>query len=166
MEKISFKETIALIKGDFNPYCEPFWKSVLFIPGFKYTLHHRLCYYFYCHKWLMPLFAIWRLYMFHLTWKFGIQTAWNRSLPARFVIAHFGGITFFPESCGEGVYLRQGCTVGSGGRDGRHPRIGKNVEFGANVCVIGNIEIGDHAKLGAGAVVTKDVPPYAVVFTQ
>lgn len=101
--------------------------------------------------------------MYRLTWKFGIQTAWNKSLPAHFTIAHFGGITFMPESCGEGVYLRQGCTVGRGGRNGRLPRIGKNVEFGANVCVVGDIEVGDNAKLGAGAVVTKDVPPYAVM---
>lgn len=164
MEKISYKDTILLIKGDLVAYAEPFWKAALFIPGFKYTLHHRLCYYFYCHKIYLPLFVIWRLYMYHLTWKFGIQMDWNRKLPARFTISHFGGITFMPESCGEGVYLRQGCTVGRSGRgDGRFPRIGNNVEFGANVCVVGDIEIGDHAKLGAGAVVTKDVPPYAVV---
>lgn len=161
MEKISFKETVDLIKGDLMPYCEPFWKSVLFIPGFKYTFHHRLCYYFYCHKWLLPLFVIWRLYMYRLTWKFGIQTAWNRSLPAHFVIAHFGGITFFPESCGPHPYLRQGVTVGAG--HGGNPTIGEHVEFGSNSIVIGNITIGNHVKIAAGAVVTKDVPDYSIV---
>lgn len=89
--------------------------------------------------------------------------AWNRSLPRFFTIAHFGGITFFPESCGEHVYLRQGVTVGSSGRGGRHPRIGNHVTFGANSVLVGDIEIGDYAVIGAGAVVTKNVPAHAVV---
>lgn len=164
MAKITFRETVNLIKGDLVAYAEPFWKSVLFIPGFKYTFHHRLCWYFYNHKIFLPLFVIWRLYMYHLTWKLGIQTAWNQSLPARFTISHFGGITFLPESCGEGVYLRQGCTVGRGGRgNSRLPRIGNNVEFGANVCVVGDIDVGNNVTIGAGAVVTKSVPDNAIV---
>lgn len=164
MGKITLKETISLIKSDLPAYAEPFWKSYLFIPGFKYTLNHRLCYYFSQNKWLFPLFVFQFLYMKHLTYKFGIQTSWMMQLPPRFTISHFGGITFLPESCGEGLYLRQGCTVGRAGRgNGRFPRIGNNVEFGANVCVIGDIEIGDNVTIGAGAVVTKSIPDNAIV---
>jgi len=38
------------------------------------------------------------------------------------------------------------------------PTISDNVSFGANVTVIGKINIGENAIIGAGAVVTKSVP--------
>ena len=165
MYNVTFKETIQWIKEDLRGYAMPFWRAFLVVPGFKYSFHHRLCYYFYCHKWLFPMFVIWRLYMYHLTYKFGIQTAWNKPLPRYISLPHFSGITFFPESCGHHLYLRQGCTVGRADSEGtgRLPRIGNYVEFGANVCVIGDIEIGNNVKIGAGAVVTKSVPDNSVV---
>lgn len=165
---MTFLETIKLIKLDLPIYKEPFWKAVLFIPGFKYTFHHRLCYYFYCHWYTKPLFVIWWLYLKHLTYLFGIQTAWNKPLPKKFTIAHFGGITFFPDSCGENIYLRQGVTVGAAGIGqthpiNPHPKIGNNVIFGANAVVIGGIEIGDGTIIGANSVVTKSTPPNSIV---
>lgn len=42
-------------------------------------------------------------------------------------------------------------------------RIGNFVWFGNRVTVVGNVTIGDGAIIAAGAVVTKDVPPYAIV---
>lgn len=39
------------------------------------------------------------------------------------------------------------------------PVIGNRVFIGANACLLGNINIGDNVIIGAGAVVTKDVPP-------
>jgi acetyltransferase-like isoleucine patch superfamily enzyme len=41
--------------------------------------------------------------------------------------------------------------------------IGDFVDVGSNAVVIGSITVGDGAIIGAGAVVVKDVPPYAVV---
>lgn len=41
--------------------------------------------------------------------------------------------------------------------------IGDFVWFGNRVTVVGNVTIGDGAIIAAGAVVTKDVPPYAIV---
>lgn len=41
--------------------------------------------------------------------------------------------------------------------------IGNDVWIGKRVMVMGGLKIGDGAVIGAGAVVTKDVPPYAVV---
>lgn len=163
--KYTFKEFLSDVKSDLTRYKEPFLKSVLFIPGYKYTFHHRLCYYFYCHKLFFILFVIHWLYMKHLTYLYGIQTAWNKRLPRDFVIAHFGGITFFPRECGEGIYLLQGVTVGGAlvGVEQRHPKIGNNVVFGANSIVVGDIEIGDDVVIAAGAVVVKDVPAGCVV---
>ena len=41
--------------------------------------------------------------------------------------------------------------------------IGNDVWIGANVCILPGVHIGDGAILAAGAVVTKDVEPYAIV---
>lgn len=41
--------------------------------------------------------------------------------------------------------------------------IGNDVWFGANSLVLKGVKIGDGAVIGAGAVVTRDVPPYAIV---
>lgn len=42
-------------------------------------------------------------------------------------------------------------------------RIGKDVWIGANAGVTDGVVIGDHAVVGMGAVVTRDVPPFAIV---
>ncbi len=41
-------------------------------------------------------------------------------------------------------------------------RIGNDVWIAANVVVLRDVSIGDHAVIGAGSVVTGDIPPYAV----
>jgi len=43
-------------------------------------------------------------------------------------------------------------------------RICKAASIGANATILGGVTIGEHALVGAGSVVTKDVPPYALVF--
>jgi dTDP-4-amino-4,6-dideoxygalactose transaminase/acetyltransferase-like isoleucine patch superfamily enzyme len=41
--------------------------------------------------------------------------------------------------------------------------VGKGASIGSNATVLSNVRIGERAIIGAGSVVTKDVPPYAVV---
>ena len=41
-------------------------------------------------------------------------------------------------------------------------RIGKNVWIGAGAIVLPGVTIGDHSVIGAGSVVTKDIPPNVV----
>jgi serine O-acetyltransferase len=61
---------------------------------------------------------------------------------------------------GDDVSMLQGVTLGGTGaeRGDRHPKIGKGVLLGAGATVIGNITIGDYAKIASGAVVLKPVP--------
>jgi serine O-acetyltransferase len=62
---------------------------------------------------------------------------------------------------GEDVSMLQGVTLGgtSAEREDRHPKIGRGVLLAAGAKVIGNIVIGDYAKVAAGAVVLQPVPP-------
>ena len=61
---------------------------------------------------------------------------------------------------GDGVSMLQGVTLGGTGKErgDRHPKVGKGVLLGANATVLGNITIGDYAKIASGSVVLKPVP--------
>jgi acetyltransferase-like isoleucine patch superfamily enzyme len=41
-------------------------------------------------------------------------------------------------------------------------RIGKRVWIGENACILPGVSIGDGAVIGAGSVVTKDIPPNSI----
>ena len=61
---------------------------------------------------------------------------------------------------GDEVSMLHGVTLGGTGaeRGDRHPKIGKGVLLGAGAKVLGNIVIGDYAKVASGSVVLKPVP--------
>jgi len=66
---------------------------------------------------------------------------------------------------GKNVTLYQGVTLGGTGKEKgkRHPTIGNNVVVATGAKVLGSFKVGDHAKIGAGSVVLKEVPPHATV---
>lgn len=66
---------------------------------------------------------------------------------------------------GDDCHLTQEVTLGgtSTRREKRHPTLGKGVVVGAGAKLIGAITVGDYARIGAGAVVVTNVPPYATV---
>jgi len=66
---------------------------------------------------------------------------------------------------GEGVIIYQGVTLGGTGKQTgkRHPTIKKGAVISAGAKVLGGFTVGEYAKIGAGAVVLKEVPPYATV---
>ena len=106
------------------------------------------------------------------------------------VISHFGrfvtGIEIHPgATIGEGLFIDhgmgvvigetaeigddcnilQGVTLGGTSlhRTKRHPTLGNRVTVGAGAKLIGAIEVGDNARIGAGSVVVTNVPPNATV---
>jgi serine O-acetyltransferase len=66
---------------------------------------------------------------------------------------------------GDNVSILQGVTLGGTGKadEDRHPKIGNGVLIGAGAIILGNIRIGECARIGAGSVVVKDVPPRVTV---
>jgi len=63
---------------------------------------------------------------------------------------------------GNDCSILQGVTLGGTGaeRGDRHPKVGKGVLLGAGANVLGNITIGDYAKIASGSVVLKPVPAH------
>lgn len=63
-------------------------------------------------------------------------------------------------SIGDHVSILQGVTLGGTGKENgdRHPKIGTGVLIGAGAKILGNITVGDCARVAAGSVVLKDVP--------
>jgi serine O-acetyltransferase len=66
---------------------------------------------------------------------------------------------------GDDVTIFHGVTLGGTGRESgkRHPTVGDRVTIGAGAKVLGPIKIGDDSRIGANAVVVKEVPASAVV---
>ena len=62
---------------------------------------------------------------------------------------------------GDDVSMLHGVTLGGTGKvfTDRHPKIGNGVLLGAGSKVLGNITVGDEARVGSGSVVLSDVPP-------
>ena len=63
---------------------------------------------------------------------------------------------------GNNSTIFQQVTIGANERD-EHPKIGSNVIIGAGAKVIGNVTVGDYVKIGANAVITKNVPSNCIV---
>ena len=101
-----------------------------------------------------------------------VQVMWGIELPRSakigpgLYIGHFGGITIAPGVViGRNCNLSQQITVGLSGQGEKAgvPTIGDNVYLAPGVRVFGRISIGDNVKIGANAVVYKDIPDNAVV---
>jgi len=84
----------------------------------------------------------------------------------RFFIDHATGVVIGETAViGDDVTIYQGVTLGgvSFEKGKRHPTIGDRVVAGANATILGNINIGNDVRIGAGSVVLKDVPNNSTV---
>ncbi len=94
----------------------------------------------------------------------GIEIHPGAQIGRGFFIDHGMGVVLGETTVvGDRVTLYQGVTLGGTGKQGgkRHPTLGDDVVVGVGAKVLGAITIGDGARIGAGAVVVKDVPPHA-----
>jgi serine O-acetyltransferase len=68
---------------------------------------------------------------------------------------------------GKNLSVYQGVTLGNKGTGSRsvtNPTIGDNVSICANATVIGGVKIGNNVIIGAGSVVTKDIPDNYIAY--
>ena len=78
------------------------------------------------------------------------------------LLPHPQGVVIHPDAeIGPNCLLMQQVTLGTGPKPGV-PKLGGHVDVGAGAKLLGGIVIGEHATIGANAVVISDVPPHAV----
>lgn len=85
--------------------------------------------------------------------------------PGLFIDHGIGVVIGETTEIGENVTLYQGCTLGGTGKEKgkRHPTIGNHVVVAAGAKILGSFKVGDNARIGAGAVVLREVPPNSTV---
>ncbi len=113
----------------------------------------------------MPLSLLYRV-MFKLTEIFcGIMLPYTVRVGRRVRLEHFGGMILVAEEIGSDVTIRQNTTFGIARTETLYawPRIEDGADIGAGAVILGRVTVGRGAVVGANAVVTHDVPPYAVV---
>ncbi len=96
----------------------------------------------------------------------GVEIHPAAKIGKRFFIDHGSGVVIGETArIGDCVTLYQGVTLGGTGfqRGKRHPTVGDNVTVGSGAKLLGPIEIGECAKIGANTVVVEDVPAGATV---
>ncbi len=143
---------------DRDPAARTRWEVLTLYPGLHAVVLHRLAHWCWRHglKWIGRFVA-------HVSrWLTGIEIH-----PAAVV----GNGVFFDHAMGvvvgETAEIGDGCTIYQGVTLGgtslykgakRHPTLGRNVVVGAGAKVLGGFTVGDGAKVGSNAVVTKPVP--------
>lgn len=161
MKWISFmkEEANAIIKND--PAIHTKWEIFLY-PSFRAMLGYRISHFFYKRK----CFFLARFFSERYKRKTGIEIHPGATIGKGLFIDH-GYCVVIGETAvvGDDVILYHGVTLGGTGKEKgkRHPNIEDHVQIGAGAKILGNITIGRYAKIGANAVVLKDVLPYQTV---
>ncbi|HFX5459802.1 TPA: serine O-acetyltransferase [Streptococcus pyogenes] len=151
-----WKESIAIVKA-LDPAARNSLEVILTYPGIKALAAHRLSHFLWRHH--FKLLAR----MHSQFWRFWTQIEIHpgaQIAPGVF-IDHGAGLVIGETAIVEkGVMLYHGVTLGGTGKDcgKRHPTIRQGALISSHAQVIGPIDIGANAKVGAAAVVLSDVP--------
>ncbi|SMP62839.1 serine O-acetyltransferase EpsC [Anoxynatronum buryatiense] len=132
---------------------------LLCYPGLHALFFHRVAHFFHRHRW----FLIARLISNFSRFMTGIEIHPGATIGKGFFIDHGMGIVIGETAeVGDNVTLFHGVTLGGTGKDQgkRHPTVSDNAIIGTGAKVLGPITIGAYAKVGANAVVLKDVPDH------
>ena len=151
-----WRETIDIVKEN-DPAARTSLEVLLTYPGVKALAAHRVSHFLWNHG--FKLLAR----MHSQFWRFWTQIEIHpgATIASGVFIDHGAGLVIGETAVVEkGVMLYHGVTLGGTGKDvgKRHPTVREGALVSAHAQVIGPIEIGAKAKVGAGAVVVSDVP--------
>ena len=142
--------------------CDLYSSPFLYFKGFlslqAYRAAHEL--------WLQGRTSLALLLQHRISISFAVDIHPAAIIGSGVMIDHATGLvigeTAVVEDC---VSIMQSVTLGGTGKvsGDRHPKVRSGVLLGAGAKILGNVEIGEGAKVGAGSVVLKDVPPHTSV---
>jgi len=145
-----------------DPAVEDFSIPLLYLKGFHAIQVYRVAHWLWNEK-RVPL----ALYLQNRSSElFGVDVHPAARIGKGIMFDHATGVVVGETAVIEdNVSLLQGVTLGGTGKDcgDRHPKIREGVLIGAGAKVLGNIEIGTGAKVGAGSVVLEAVPAHTTV---
>lgn len=154
------KEELQVIKER-----DPAIKSnmeILLYPSFKVMIRYRLAHKLYLKK----HYFLARWISQRAARKTGIEIHPGAKIGKGFFVDHGSGVIIGETTViGNNVTLYQGVTLGGTGKEKgkRHPTLEDNVMVSAGAKILGSFTIGENAKIGAGSVVLKEVPPNCTV---
>ena len=143
---------------DRDPAARSTWEVLTCYPGLHALVLHRRAHWCWRHdfKWLGRFVS-------HISrFLTGIEIHPGAKIGERVFFDHAMGVVVGETAeIGDGCTIYQGVTLGGtslykGAK--RHPTLGRNVVVGAGAQVLGGFTVGDDAKIGSNAVVTKPVP--------
>ena len=145
-----------------DPACEDVSTPFLFFKGFHALQAHRVAHWLWRHeRHTLALF-----FQSQISVGLGVDIHPAATMGCGILIDHATGIVVGETAVVEDdVSILHAVTLGGSGKvaGDRHPKVRRGVLLGAGCKVIGNIEIGAEAKVGAGSVVLEDVPPHVTV---
>lgn len=147
---------------NYDPAAKSLLEILLLYPGPRAIFFHRIAHAFYNAR----LFFIARLVADISRTVTGIEIHPGAKLGRRLVIDHGVGCVIGETAViGDDCIIFHGVTLGGMKFEPvkRHPTIGNRVLIGTGAKVLGPINIGDDSKIGANAVVIKDVPVKSVI---
>lgn len=143
---------------DRDPAARSRWEVLTCYPGLHAVLLHRLAH----GCWNMGLKWLGRFISHISRWFTGIEIHPAAKIGDRVFFDHAMGVVVGETAeIGDGCTIYQGVTLGGTSLykgEKRHPTLGKDVVIGAGAKVLGGFTVGDGAKVGSNAVVTKPVP--------
>lgn len=145
-----------------DPAARNKWEVILCYPGFHAILFHRIAHSLHLRRWRLLARIIATFNRFFTGVDIHPAAVVGKGL---FIDHGLGVVIGETVEIGEDVTIYQGVTLGGTGKDTgkRHPTIGNRVVISAGAKVLGPFKVGDYSKVGAGAVVLKEVPPNCTV---
>ncbi len=147
---------------DRDPAAAGYMTPFLFFKGFHALSAYRFAHYLWCED--RKTLA---LYLQSLISKvFGVDIHPAATIGHGILIDHGNGVVIGETAVvGNNVSIMQGVTLGGTGKEqgDRHPKVADGVLIASGAKVLGNIKIGEGAKIGAGSVVLKDVKAHCTV---
>lgn len=145
-----------------DPAAKNVVEVLLCYPGVHALIIHKLAHWLYQHK----LFVLARLVSHVGRFLTGIEIHPGAKIGKGVFIDHGMGVVIGETAeVGDNVTIYQGVTLGGTGKEKgkRHPTIEEGVVVAAGAKVLGSFRVGKYSKIGSGAVVLKEVPPYSTV---
>jgi len=134
----------------------------LYFKGFHALQTHRVAHWL----WLKGRHSLALFFQNRMSTAFGVDIHPAATLGTGIMLDHATGLVIGQTAVvGNNVSILQSVTLGGTGKDegDRHPKIGDGVLISAGAKILGNILVGEGAKVGAGSVVLDEVPPHTTV---